>query len=604
MIVNPQLSVDYDFKELSRRVRDKDTTIPEITNIYDYYKNLEKIKGALTPTDLGFLYAPLKEPYLEIDANTRTINIPNIFVNNGIGVEGDHYAETLCFQINRYFDTIDLSNTTVYIHWMLNEGGERKEGKDNAYFVDSIAKKDYLIIGWPLNRNKFATFGTLKFYLSFEIGTQYILNTLSATVKINKKLDLPAEQNDETNYNDFPYVNSSITSLEMSAPPETSLIYDIQSYTVGESLKNISGPRKENLINGSLTIAAQFKNNSGSTLIVKFVKDGEESIKTPSAEGIVTADISTPGSYYFTAQSSYGDETVATKKIKTSTISVMKPLTPIFDKVKYVNTLPDGVEEINHKVIYLNDTQNDNDILATVTITGLDYSTDTSKMSAKSSDYGTFKLVPYWASEVGEVPVAHNDKAYDFEDLTLSLTKAQLETIYTDKTSLNYSLKVVHSLNGDTNITESPIDISGITKTIVPLFLNSLREQNTLTLSINNGSFILTKNHPGYTGEWQYYKDRSWNTEENITTNDWYIGSKISNYEVGQYVEADRQGLINAIMNNYRINLIAVSTDGLTKTCSTILSNSQLIPNKDFYKVIISTNVIPVIENTDDTTGD
>jgi hypothetical protein len=47
---------------------------------------------------------PLDEPLFEIDANSRSIAVPSEFSRNGVGVKGDHQAETLYFRVDRYFD--------------------------------------------------------------------------------------------------------------------------------------------------------------------------------------------------------------------------------------------------------------------------------------------------------------------------------------------------------------------------------------------------------------------------------------------------------------------------------------------------------------------
>ena len=43
------------------------------------------------------------EPYIQINLNTRTIDMQNMM---NLGVLGDHNAETLWFQVDRYFDTM------------------------------------------------------------------------------------------------------------------------------------------------------------------------------------------------------------------------------------------------------------------------------------------------------------------------------------------------------------------------------------------------------------------------------------------------------------------------------------------------------------------
>ena len=61
---------------------------------------------------------PFDEPLFEIDANSRTIKVPDEFKKNGVGVRGDHWAEVLYFAIDQYYDYQDLYNVdNIYINW-------------------------------------------------------------------------------------------------------------------------------------------------------------------------------------------------------------------------------------------------------------------------------------------------------------------------------------------------------------------------------------------------------------------------------------------------------------------------------------------------------
>jgi hypothetical protein len=50
------------------------------------------------------LLMPADEEIFEIDANTRIISVPDNVKKNGIGVYGDHNAEMIVLNIDRYFD--------------------------------------------------------------------------------------------------------------------------------------------------------------------------------------------------------------------------------------------------------------------------------------------------------------------------------------------------------------------------------------------------------------------------------------------------------------------------------------------------------------------
>jgi hypothetical protein len=62
-----------------------------------------------------YLMLPLNEEYFVINANTRAISVPALFASHGVSLDGDYHAETLMFEIDRYFDTKDLICTNIII---------------------------------------------------------------------------------------------------------------------------------------------------------------------------------------------------------------------------------------------------------------------------------------------------------------------------------------------------------------------------------------------------------------------------------------------------------------------------------------------------------
>lgn len=141
-----------------------------------------------------FLMLPIEEEYFIINANSRTIDIPNSYAKNGVSVVGDQIAETLLFEIDRYFDYTDLTRKTIYIQWT-NPAG--KEGATWITMVDFDDKK--IRFGWPLDK-RVTTEGNGKLQFSVRFFSKdgedlsYSLNTLPATVSI--KNTLYAELND------------------------------------------------------------------------------------------------------------------------------------------------------------------------------------------------------------------------------------------------------------------------------------------------------------------------------------------------------------------------------------------------------------------------
>lgn len=80
-----------------------------ITSSHEYMQRLQDIQNQDNLKELVML--PSDEPRFIIDANERTISIPDGFTF--LGVLNDHNAETVYFEIDRYYDQTDLSQKPV-----------------------------------------------------------------------------------------------------------------------------------------------------------------------------------------------------------------------------------------------------------------------------------------------------------------------------------------------------------------------------------------------------------------------------------------------------------------------------------------------------------
>ena len=145
--------------------------------------------------DPSYAFLPLDEPTFDINADTRVITIPSEFRKNGISVKGDHYAETLYFTINRYFDATDLydDNIKIIIQW---EDPSGQKGVSLAVFKDVkvLAHENKMLFGWALTNNITDAHGNVKFSVRFyEVDgngdLSYSLSTLTASAVINPGLD-------------------------------------------------------------------------------------------------------------------------------------------------------------------------------------------------------------------------------------------------------------------------------------------------------------------------------------------------------------------------------------------------------------------------------
>ena len=176
-------------------------TINSLETYFSHIKTLLNIKpekGANYGRKYSILPVMSESDYFTIDANARTIRVPDSFRKNGLGVQGDQTAETIYFKINRYFDAMDLNNTDIYIQW---ENANGDQGLAKEWVRDIETYDDYMVFGWVLGDLITKEPGTLKFSVRFvktqqkEAGSEekvitYSLNTLTAQAMINSSLDL------------------------------------------------------------------------------------------------------------------------------------------------------------------------------------------------------------------------------------------------------------------------------------------------------------------------------------------------------------------------------------------------------------------------------
>lgn len=148
--------------------------------------------------DKVYQVLPLDEPTFDIDGNTRTITIPEVFKKNGISVKGDQAAEIIYFTIDRYFDTIDLYNDgiAVIVQWETASNGKNvTTGISPVLFKDVsvLADQNKMIFGWAINNTITANAGNIKFAVRFyKVENKelvFSLSTLTANAVIQPALD-------------------------------------------------------------------------------------------------------------------------------------------------------------------------------------------------------------------------------------------------------------------------------------------------------------------------------------------------------------------------------------------------------------------------------
>lgn len=180
-----------------------------ITSIDEYFSVLEilaKVVKTVVSNNKGYdakLYndklfiIPFGENDFVIDANSRKIGIPQEFTRNGVGVEGDHFVESLYFTIDRYFDTTDFaqSNIKAIVEW-INAKGEKCYSPAWTKILSDDDEK--LIIGWVLTDKATEKAGIVKFSirlysLSEDGKLESSFATLVTNVVINPSMNFNLE---------------------------------------------------------------------------------------------------------------------------------------------------------------------------------------------------------------------------------------------------------------------------------------------------------------------------------------------------------------------------------------------------------------------------
>lgn len=166
----------------------------DITSLDEYFSYIVE----LNKISKRYTILPLDEEVFEIDANTRTITVPNSFKTNGISVQGDEVAEIVYFRINRFFDAIDLALRDIYVEWKSaakDETGKEITGVSVPWVIDTESDPGYIIFGWALSSKITAAAGTVTFAVRFytfdkekEI-LEYSLSTLQQTATIKPSLN-------------------------------------------------------------------------------------------------------------------------------------------------------------------------------------------------------------------------------------------------------------------------------------------------------------------------------------------------------------------------------------------------------------------------------
>lgn len=216
----------------------------DITSLDEYFSYIVELNAI----SKRYTILPLDEEVFEIDANARTITVPQSFQKNGISVQGDEVGEIVYFRINRFYDAMDLALRDIYIEWKSaakDENGKEITGVSVPWVIDTESEPGFIIFGWPLSSKITAAAGQISFavrFYTFDPDTdtlKYSLSTLTQTATIKPALnfdliniiqDGSLIDNSDALISDR-FINSSVTAGAVKAE-EPEFIQDLVEHLV------------------------------------------------------------------------------------------------------------------------------------------------------------------------------------------------------------------------------------------------------------------------------------------------------------------------------------------------------------------------------------
>lgn len=184
--ITPENTTKY--KALFEKVSKILNLEPTISTLDEYFQHLNEI----SLKDPSLIILPLDEEKFFIDGNSRKIAVPQAFTKNGVGVQGDHYAEYIYFEIDRYFENIDFGSPSITAVVEFIDANQQKHFT-KAWIKYTDEKSSKIIIGWPITQDVTSKAGSIKFSVRlFELeGNSYkrSFGTLIGQLVVNPSLD-------------------------------------------------------------------------------------------------------------------------------------------------------------------------------------------------------------------------------------------------------------------------------------------------------------------------------------------------------------------------------------------------------------------------------
>lgn len=159
-----------------------------ITFSEEYLRRLADIQNEYNLKELVML--PEDEPRFIIDLDTRKIILPDEF--KFLAVENDHNAETIYFEIDRYYDKQDLSQKTCIVQYKNTSDTKAIEGFYPVTKLDVDTVPGKILFGWTIENKVTVLPGSVDFSIRFysinDSGRlpvfTYNINTLTGSLPV------------------------------------------------------------------------------------------------------------------------------------------------------------------------------------------------------------------------------------------------------------------------------------------------------------------------------------------------------------------------------------------------------------------------------------
>lgn len=222
------------FTELQTMVDGNDLNI-DVEDLPTFFAALDGLREKSQSVPFKYLRLPLEEPAFKVDMDSRVIEVPTVFKNNGLGVKGDTNAEIVFFEIDRYYDGMDLNVLDCVVQWSnaSNKVESNKQNTSTTILCDATEEK--VLVGWVITNSMTEQSGTLDFALRFfkrdggKISYSIATQKASCPIKPSLDFDMSKVEEDKELENLIltrPIYSGIINSMNGAAPTIVSNILD------------------------------------------------------------------------------------------------------------------------------------------------------------------------------------------------------------------------------------------------------------------------------------------------------------------------------------------------------------------------------------------